>query len=1597
MKKSNILSLLFVLLTSSWAWAGDVVTGNNSQGTINVSDVNQGQSWTQLDAGDAWIVNMEVENTTGASFNEWGSSILTTGGDAFPSKNSFNGLQIYLHSSSHGGKLNAVFGGGDHLIDNVTYMGNFSATITYDGDKALTITTTNASSQTVTKNYTLTTALPAISQFAYGLPTGINIKTLTVEKLSDEVTLNTQGTLLSDRYSYTSPVVHYAGRKNVLRFDLTNSGAYYKNGKNRMSLATFNLYKADGSRVPLEAGWFSGNYSKPYANMLDGNLSTYCAGGWDSADQGHDYFEIALPEDVDLGGAYSFDFKTENTTMRPNEMRVTLSWVDPTPVVPALVYTFNIDAPSGSNVTARYGTTVLTGGEKYTEYTYDPDLFTGTEVDGYYWRVITDREAATITLRYTAASEDINPRAVVDLVKRIGGEPAADRFRFVLNPALSSKAEKFVIGQQDGRVLIEGSTLSALTTGLGWYLSNIAHINISWNLLNEKQEGEAYADLSVLPLPTTSEEHICDAQYRYYLNYCTFGYSMTTWTWKRWQQEIDWMALHGINMPLQIVGLEEVWRRFLTLEEGGQRKYGYTDAEAKAFVAGPAYTAWWGMNNLEGWGGTSTNGDGGVQDDAWYIRQYDLAQLILERQRELGIEPVLPGFSGMVPHDFTAKTGVPTDNNGGSWCQFTRPHIIDPTDARFADIAADYYKCLAEVMGESRYYSMDPFHEGGSISSGMYSEAYRAVFDAMERAKDGAQWVIQQWQWSASQKLSLDAVPMGRLVVLDLFSDGQPAFSRYNGYAPQHAVFCALPNFGGRSGLMGRLTNLTNNYFSFKQQYQSIKGIGAAPEAIEQTPVTYDLIFQLPWMNGQKPDMQQWTATYADSRYGTTNETAREVWQLLRESVLNYGADGIQGPVEDVWAARPNLDASPASAWGVTLNNAASVYTPARRQMLIDATFKLLSIKNDLGLTAGSLQESNYLYDIVEMGGGVMADYAYSLLKGISEAKKAAGDSYANDATYCKRRDAFLTLIEDVDRFKGTNLNFRLGKWTQEARDAADEVNEATTATPDWYEHNNARTLITTWGDKVTSDNAPLHDYSYRSWQGLMKDVYLPRWQYYFDHGCQGCDYFYFEWNWAHGLTHSVGQTAKSGQRLQPSDSGYSYSREPEGNTIEEATQLFAKYLMPISVDGQTYYAYRMLDNDLSQKVTIVAQAGQTIDLSSYITTSDPVTITGDAIDGAQTDLTKVMIKSDATDGNHTATVALGDGTRLTIALVFNPPYCGTYRIRYYDNDRLNPLFIAYNEDKDNANNKGYKLIAQGTYNAKGGADEIFTIKPLSSGFSISAQGMYLRQPNLSGWEHVMFTENASEAGVYIAEPDGDYVKLRSTGSGKNYLNDYDKLIFGNDDSQKPALSTFEIGPVTTYNVSITSAGLATLCLPFNVVLPSGVKAYDLSLADVDDNDQNGTYNCVLRPIAGEGQTVKAGTPILLGGTQGTYPLTITMQQQGAVGSLPGSLLRGNFSAQTLVQGTDVKKYILRQPEHEPLGFYRMMTQGEMAPNKCWMEWQAPALSDVRGFVFNIGDETGVETPIASKSVNVVYNLKGQRLSRPTKGICIVGGKKVVY
>jgi hypothetical protein len=37
--------------------------------------------------------------------------------------------------------------------------------------------------------------------------------------------------------------------------------------------------------------------------------------------------------------------------------------------------------------------------------------------------------------------------------------------------------------------------------------------------------------------------------------------SFAWWDWKRWEKEIDWMALQGINFPLAFTGQEAIWQK----------------------------------------------------------------------------------------------------------------------------------------------------------------------------------------------------------------------------------------------------------------------------------------------------------------------------------------------------------------------------------------------------------------------------------------------------------------------------------------------------------------------------------------------------------------------------------------------------------------------------------------------------------------------------------------------------------------------------------------------------------------------------------------------------------------------------------------------------------------------------------------------------------------------------------------------------------------------------------------------------------------------------------------------------------------------------
>lgn len=800
---------------------------------------------------------------------------------------------------------------------------------------------------------------------------------------------------------------------------------------------------------------------------------------------------------------------------------------------------------------------------------------------------------------HTAHAADTNPEAITSLLDRIGGTGTADRFVTTVDTSLNTSGKDvFIITSQDGKPCIKGSSVLAVTTGINWYLNHTAHVNLTWNNLT--------TDLSSVTLPTPSDEekHVCQADYRYYLNYCTFSYSMSTWTWERWQQEIDWMALHGINMPLQIVGLDVVWKNLLT------KDLGYTSDEANDFIAGPCFQAWWGMNNLQGWGGPNP--------DWWYTRQESLAKKILERERELGMQPVLPGYAGMVPSDIASK-GY-TANSQGNWCYFVRPYILDPNSTAFADISEKYYQRLEELMGTSEYYSMDPFHEGANTDGIDVASAYSKIATAMTNANSDAKWVIQFWQWSSAQYNVLSQVSKGKLIVLDLFSDAHTHFDEYNNH---NAIYCMLPNFGGRTGLFGRLTTVMTDYYSQKNAHSNLKGIGATPEAIEQVPVLYDALFELPWRS-TKPDPQTWLADYATSRYGTENAEAQAAWEIIRNSALNCETS-LQGPHEAVLCARPALQVGSVSSWGGT-----DIFYDA--QDVASAAWLLLSAKE-------SLSGENYSYDLTDFTRQALTDYGYYLLKAINSSH-ASGDETA----YAQRCDTFLQLILDLDKLLSTNKNFMLGRWTQMARAIADEASGTDSSDREWLELDNARTLITTWGGREQSESGGLRDYSYREWGGMMKDFYYPRWKIFFenlDNGSSQPDWFDSDWAWAHNAS-------------------LSYSDQPAGNTAEVAEELSGKYFLRLTLpDGGYHHIYRHFDTDARSSVSLTALRGETF-TCPVATLPDGVTATigadlnndGQISDDETTQGLSINIPATAVTGKVTARLTLSDGTEFSFTLI---------------------------------------------------------------------------------------------------------------------------------------------------------------------------------------------------------------------------------------------------------------------------------------------------------------------------------------------------------
>ncbi len=631
-------------------------------------------------------------------------------------------------------------------------------------------------------------------------------------------------------------------------------------------------------------------------------------------------------------------------------------------------------------------------------------------------------------------------------VKRILGQSALEKICF----SHWDRKDAFEIHSCKDGIEITGDSALSLLCGLNHYCRHILNIQLSWQ--NPTATLPDVLPALNKPIFMQSPFHV-----RYYLNYCTYSYTMAFWDWERWEIELDLMALGGVNMALSLIGQETVLLETLL-------RLGMGKAQIRRYITGPAHLAWFFMGNMTEFGGDLT--------DEWFVDRLVLGNKIHSRMQELGIAPVLPGFYGVVPKELGELYPTSHILPQGKWCGFDRPGFVADTDPLFELFATTYYATQKELMGDiTRFFTAEPFHEGGDPSVVDLPRFGKNVLTHMRNRRKDAIWVLQAWDSNPFMAL-FEQIEKNDILILNLLAGRIADFSQItNDFSSHPWVWCPVHSYGGRNPLYGFLRTMAREPIELVQSGQSaICGIGVSPESLETNPIFYDLFWDLTYHN-TPIDMPDWLHGYVKRRYSMVTPNTLKAWQLLEDSVYNSFVPQ-PGGVESMICARPDFGLKSASSWAAKSMN-------YDIRFVLDAA-KLLFADYDLLQANGA-----YRYDLIDVIKQALSNFSRTLY---AKLMYLLGQKLYEDFFSSAQR--FLQLIKFTDDLLNADEGFTLHRWLHAAKTYGEKYGQGEAF------KTAALTQITLWGNKTASIS--LHDYANKEWGGLTGGFYYMRWEHFF-------------------------------------------------------------------------------------------------------------------------------------------------------------------------------------------------------------------------------------------------------------------------------------------------------------------------------------------------------------------------------------------------------------------------------------------------------------------------------------------------------------------
>lgn len=552
----------------------------------------------------------------------------------------------------------------------------------------------------------------------------------------------------------------------------------------------------------------------------------------------------------------------------------------------------------------------------------------------------------------------------------------------------------------------------------------------------------AYGDFA---LPSEKKEGEIKGRYRTCFEYTTFSCAACWWDWERWENEIDFMAMNGINMPLCVVGTEAVWMKTML-------DLGMHENLALAGISGPSFWGWQLSDCFDGYLPQATTES--------IDKRLELGRKIADRERELGMTPVMQGFTGYIFRNFIQGKIRARMKKADEWCLFPSQYQISVRDTTFHKIGSIFYKNQYLLLGEAKYFLADPFgaHAPAKNDSGFMSGLGTAVYQLISAQSDDSVWLVHS---SCAVPAMLRGIPKERIIIVDdsnkFLDENLEGFNMIVGTRFNNCDVTSI--HGDISSVSGA------EYDKLSAKNPSVCGIGSFSDGAYSNETFRQYVLAC---MSDDCDVDVWLKQYVSNRYRTDSSAAFEAMNLLKSSCWRSGQ-----PSREHGSA---ICTRPATLLRHTSIGDSGNDIEYSISDVFAAAEKLLEAK-------GTTYE--YELDVCDVLRQALSDLANVVCK-------KALDGYKNKdvKAFEENTNLFLGIVEDIDRLLLTKKEFSLPHYLSLARE---------TGITDTEKQNYEINVLSQVSIFGPVKDTVMYDCCWKEWGGMLTSFYALRWRALFE------------------------------------------------------------------------------------------------------------------------------------------------------------------------------------------------------------------------------------------------------------------------------------------------------------------------------------------------------------------------------------------------------------------------------------------------------------------------------------------------------------------